>query len=327
MKARWQGFSSVLRVDIQDYLDCKRAVKKKFHTQEKSLRLFDRFLTDHSVKRADDIAPATIEQFLSSRPRHKSRSFNHLLSNIRCFFSWMVTQERLEQSPVKVRPQRTTEEQQPFLFDAIQAKRLLDLASALPDNSKAPDREPTYFLMFALMYALGLRVSEVCRLCRRDVDLSRNLLVIRQTKFSKDRLVPFGCSVSQSIHHFIDRTERRYGVLQPDDPVFSFCARRHVNPCTVSQTFHRLVTQHKFTIPAGVSNPRLHCLRHSFAVGTLLRWYKSGVDPNQRLIHLSTFLGHVDPVSTSWYLSITKELLEEASNRFERYATIAEVSR
>jgi integrase len=101
--------------------------------------------------------------------------------------------------------------------------------------------------------------------------------------------------------------------------VFSFSAGRAVSPGTVSQTFHRLVAN-RFDIRPGVAAPRLHCLRHSFAVGTLLRWYRAGVDPGVRLIHLSTFLGHVDPASTAWYLTITTELLDAANERFEQFA-------
>ena len=73
-------------------------------------------------------------------------------------------------------------------------------------------------------------------------------------------------------------------------------------------------------VPAGVSPPRLHSLRHSFAVGCLLRWYREGLDPAARLHQLSTFMGHVDPSSTQVYLTITPALLEEANRRFERFA-------
>jgi site-specific recombinase XerD len=174
------------------------------------------------------------------------------------------------------------------------------------------------------MYALGLRVGEVTRLCHKDVDRTRRLLVIRETKFGKDRLVPFGPRVGHRIAEYLTDKESKVGILGPDDPVFSFNAGRPINPGTISQTFHRLVTEHPFPAPAGVEGPRLHCLRHSFAVGTLLRWYRSGIDPSLRLIHLSTFLGHVNPMSTAWYLTITTELLDAASERFERYATIPE---
>lgn len=80
-------------------------------------------------------------------------------------------------------------------------------------------------------------------------------------------------------------------------------------------TFHKLVPKLGLSIPPGVANPRLHDLRRAFAVGTLLRWYREGIDPNRRLIHLSTFLGHVDPDSTSVYLTITEDLLREAEKR------------
>ena len=73
-------------------------------------------------------------------------------------------------------------------------------------------------------------------------------------------------------------------------------------------------------VPPGTASPRAHDLRHSFAVGTLLRWYRAGLDPAARLLPLSTFLGHVDPASTAVYLTITQELLQEANHRFEEYA-------
>jgi integrase len=72
-------------------------------------------------------------------------------------------------------------------------------------------------------------------------------------------------------------------------------------------------------LPAGVAPPRVHDLRHSFAVGALLRWYRDGGDPTSRLLHLSTFLGHVDPASTAVYLTITAELLQAAGERFGRF--------
>lgn len=320
MNTTWDGFSSILKDDIEKYLQDKRAVKRKFRTEESALRLLDRYLVGQGIGTLDAITPVLIEDFLVSRPRRRPRSYNHLLGVIRCFFAWMVVQQRLERSPVQVRPRRTTAQQQPFLFDPVRARRLLDLAACLPDRPKGPNRGATYYLAFALMYALGLRVGEVTRLCRKDIDLARQLLVIRETKFSKDRLVPFGPNVGDRIAGYLTNREIATGILQPDDPMFSFCGGRPVNPCTISQTFHHLVTRHPFPAPTGVERPRLHCLRHSFAVGTLLRWYRSGIDPGVRLIHLSTFLGHVNPMSTAWYLTITAELLDEANERFERYA-------
>lgn len=321
MSPQWGGFQSVLADDIRNYLHHKRALGRKFKTEESALRLFDRYLDEQHVATTAAITLPLVEAFLATRPRRKARSYNHLLGVVRGFFSWLVIQERLQHSPVRIPPKRTAKQPQPFLFNPAQAKRLLNLAASLPDRPKGPNRGETYYVIFALMYALGLRVGEVSRLCHRDVDLHRQLLMICKTKFAKDRLTPFGPRVGRLLAGYLAHKQNRRSVIQPDEPVFSFNGGRPVHPCTISQTFHHLVSRHPFEIPPGVSPPRLHCLRHSFAVGTLLRWYRAGIDPGQRLIHLSTFLGHANPESTSWYLTVTAELLDEANRRFEQYAT------
>ena len=320
MKPRWHGFESVLADDIRNYLQYKRGLGHKFETEEGGLRLFDRYLDEQHVAKVTAITLPLIEAFLATRPRRNARSYNHLLGVVRCFFGWLVVQERIQDSPVRIHPKRTIKQPQPFLFNPDQVKRLLGLAASLPDRPKGPNRGETYYVIFALMYALGLRVGEVSRLRRKEIDLNRKLLMICNTKFAKDRLVPFGPRLSRLLVDYLAQKETRSGGIQPDEPVFSFNGGRPVHPCTITQTFHHLVLQHPFERPPGVAPPRLHCLRHSFAVGTLLRWYRSGIDPGQRLIHLSTFLGHANPESTAWYLTITAELLDEANQRFEQFA-------
>ena len=178
-------------------------------------------------------------------------------------------------------------------------------------------------MIFALLYGLGLRVGEVSRLCRKDVDLEAQLLMIRQTKFGKDRLVPFGPRMAISMTAFLAHEESRYGPIAPDCPVFSFSKQKRtpIGTNTISSTFHKLLPTLHLAVPSGVAPPHLHCLRHSFAVGTLLRWYQEGIDPMSRLYDLSTFLGHVSPSSTAVYLTITAELLDCASDRFARFAS------
>jgi integrase len=102
--------------------------------------------------------------------------------------------------------------------------------------------------------------------------------------------------------------------------LFSFDGIKPVTFTAICGTFHRLCDQLKLPILSGASRPRVHDLRHSFAVGTLLRWYREGIDPSTRLLHLSTFLGHADPASTAVYLTITPQLLAQAGWRFERFA-------
>lgn len=173
-------------------------------------------------------------------------------------------------------------------------------------------------MIFALLYGLGLRVGEAVRLQLGDVDFQRDTLFVRETKFSKSRLVPLGPRLATRLRDYIEK--HHGGTSASDRPLFSFTKRGCICPETVSQTFHALVPKLGLVLPPGVSSPRLHDLRHAFAVGTLLRWYRQGIDPNCRLIHLSTFLGHVDPNSTAVYLTITEELLREADRRFRAFA-------
>jgi integrase len=210
----------------------------------------------------------------------------------------------------------------PFLFEPVQARRLLDAAGALPDNNRAPRRGATYRTMFALCYGLGLRAGEACGLLLRDVDTARELLVVRGGKFGKSRLVPHGPQIAALLARALER-RREDGALSGEEPLFTFDGLRTVHPGTASQTFRRLVLTLDLPFPDGVSPPTLHSLRHSFAVGCLLRWYRDGLDPAARLHQLSTFMGHVDPSSTAIYLTITPALLDEANRRFERYAAPA----
>jgi len=141
---------------------------------------------------------------------------------------------------------------------------------------------------------------------------------VRGGKFGKTRLVPHGPRIGELIAEQLAR--RRADGALGDAPLFSFDGRRCVHPGTASQVFHHLVTALEIAVPEGVSPPRLHDLRHSFAVGCLLRWYRQNLDPAARLHQLSTFMGHVDPVSTAVYLTITPTLLQEANRRFEAFA-------
>ena len=148
----------------------------------------------------------------------------------------IVRQQRLSQSPVQSRPRRATAAQVMFLFDRAQTQQLLKLAADLPDNNNGRNRGRMYSLIFALMYGLGLRVGEAARLCRQDVDLERNLLVIRETKFLKSRLVPFGPKLGMRLREYLQQQTEDAGVLPPNTPLFSFGPDRSqaINPGTIS---------------------------------------------------------------------------------------------
>jgi site-specific recombinase XerD len=298
----------------------KQALGLQLRTIESVIRLLDRFLVEQHVDTIEAITPDVIEAFLVSRHRTVPHSFNQLLGIVTRLFEWLIARDLVSRSPVQARPRRTTVSRLPFLFDPATARRLIDAAGALHDTRNTPRRGLTYRTIFALLYALGLRVGEVARLRMNDIDLTRQLLVVRETKFAKSRFVPFGPRVGELVADYLSRHSITEHPMIANRPVFSFRKSQPLSPCTISTVFHELVSQLALPIPDGTRPPCVHSLRHSFAVGTLLRWYREGADPQARLLRLSTFMGHVNPRSTAVYLTITSDLLTEASQRFERWA-------
>jgi integrase len=311
--------SESIELAVERFLVHKRALGRKYLGEQAELRLLLAFAREQGVVWLDELTPALLDDFLGSRPRSRPRSFNHLLGVISCLLDWAVNQQLLVVSPLRTRRRRGSADRIPFLFDPVQARRMLAAAGALPDNARAPQRGATYRTMFALCYGLGLRAGEVCGLCLGDVDVHRDLLIVRGGKFGKSRLVPHGPRVAALVDEQLERRHRG-GAVNAQEPLFTFDGKRHVHPGTATQTFHQLVVTLDLPVPDGVSPPTLHSLRHSFAVGCLLRWYREGLDPAARLHQLSTFMGHVAPSSTAVYLTITPALLEEANRRFERFA-------
>lgn len=313
MSRRNAELHSLLAEPITAFLQYKRALGCKFRTESAALHLLDGYVCDLRVTELDQLDNTMIDAFLASRPRTSARSYNHLVGVTRRFFDWAVLQRTIVHNPVAARPRRVTGHRIPYLFSLEDARHLLDVARDMESRSRAPYRGLVYETVFAILYGLGLRVGEVTRLLVGDVDFERSTLFIRDTKFNKSRLVPYGPRMGARLASYVDQ---RFGTNRdPEAPLFSFTKRGAIHECTISLTFHQLMPRLGLNIPSGVCAPRLHDLRHAFAVGTLLRWYQSGADPNTRLIQLSTFLGHSDPASTAVYLTITEELLREADQR------------
>lgn len=323
MRTTWNGFQSPLAEGIQAFLSYKRALGESFLTEEYALRALDAFLVQQQVCAIDDITSELIEAFLVSRPRKRPRSYNHLISVVRRLFNWMTKQHYLDSFPLHIQTRQVTSQMPPFLFTPAMAQELLACAGRLKDSRNTHLRGITYRTIFALLYGLGLRVGEVSRLCLSDLDLEQSLLTIRQTKFYKSRLVPFGPRMKELLEEYLEMRFKKYGPPLPEDFLFTFFGGRPINRHTIGMTFQSLISQLGLQVPEGVSPPRLHHLRHSFAVNTLLRWYRAGIDPGSRLLHLSTFMGHVNPTSTAVYLTITPDLLQEANLRFEQFAATA----
>lgn len=314
-------FRSFLGPDIEQFIAHKRSLARRYDVEEKTLTLLDAYLCKHSISSLAKLTPPVVDAFLLSRPRQHPRSYNHLRCTVGRLLSYLVDRGKLARSPLQSPPRRARYQRTPFIFDAAAAKRLLAVAKTLPGRSGYTASGDTYFALFAVLYGLGLRVGEACRLRLEDVDLGRQLLVIRETKFYKSRLVPFGPKLGALLAGHLRRRQTEItGVPAGDQPLFTLFRGRSINPSTISQVFHALIPRLRLTVPPGVSPPRLHDLRHAFAVGVLTRWYRAGLDPQGRLLTLSTFLGHVDVSSTAVYLTTTPELLDQANWRFRAFA-------
>ena len=320
MKPRDRGPRSILAGEIEQFIAYKRSLGRRYDVEEKALALFDDFLAIHGVADLTTLTPTLIDQFLRSRPRLRPRSYNHLRCTLARLFAWMVGQGRLAATPVQSPPQRSRYQRTPYIFDVANARRLLAVAEALPDKGGRVARGQTYYVLFAILYGLGLRVGEACQLRIEDIDFKQRLLTIRQTKFYKSRLVPFGPKLEALLKEYLRVKTQHFGHLLPEMPLFLGRCGRAIHPGTVSQTFHHLIPQLRLEIPPGVSPPRLHDLRHACATNALTRWYREGLDPQSRLLALATFLGHVDINSTAVYLTATPTLLDQACRRFEAFA-------
>ena len=170
--------------------------------------------------------------------------------------------------------------------------------------------------LLLFLYGTGVRIGEAIRLRLADVDLDNAVITIRGTKFYKSRLVPLGRDVVRLLRGYLTTPGRRN---QHYRPLFQTRQHQSVSHRLIENAFQRLRTIADVRRSDASSRPRLHDLRHTFAVHRLTEWYKTGADVQKLLPALSTYLGHVDLHSTQCYLTVTPELLAEANYRFQEY--------
>lgn len=206
---------------------------------------------------------------------------------------------------------------QPYLYTDEEIARLIRAAKKLPSPLRL--RAATYSTLFGLLAVTGMRVSEPIGLDRDDVDLSRGILTVRRTKFGKTRMLPLHGSTLEALRRYVERRDR----LFPKTRSFFVSERgTRLTVWSVRKTFVLLSRQVGLRGPDDSYGPRLHDLRHRFAVQTLLRWYRTDIDVERHLPELSTYLGHVHVADTYWYISAVPELLQLATLRLEQRGTL-----
>lgn len=319
----WTGYKSTLASHIENYLSVKRALGCKFISEARSLRLLDTWLAEQGAFDINLITDSMLQEFFNSRKRKNNRSYNHLLGVVRRLFEWLVNQQIIELSPLKLKPLSETRKELPYIFEPSMVRSIINETAKLTDSCQYQRRATTYQMIFTLLAVLGLRVSEVVRIKRNDVDLINDILLIRDSKFGKSRYVPLGIKVSSILEEYLESSRDCHPSILDNSRLFTWDGERSISTNTIRNIFReKLLKNLMIDVPDGTRQPCVHSLRHSFAVRTLLTWYRKGIDPMNKINHLSTFMGHVNPTSTAYYLTITSDLLEEANHRFESYTKL-----
>ena len=206
-------------------------------------------------------------------------------------------------------------------------EEILDLLTAAHTLGPAGSLRPfTYETLFGLMAATGVRVSEAVHLRDADVDLKCGMLTIRQTKFAKSRQLPIHPSTVKALARYRRQREKHLPTTADMPFLISSRGRRLGLPLGERQA-HRVFTGLRDGLGwinrGGHEAPRLHDLRHTFAVQRLVRWYADGVEVDQKMLALSTYMGHAEIFYTYWYLTAVPELMAIAAGRFEQFADLA----
>jgi integrase len=301
---------STLRGSLADYLTMRRALGYKLHRPEKLLAQFVDYLEKLGADRV------TVENAVAWARLPASGSVNWWASRLsvaRSFAAYLHTLDPANQvPPPDVLPYRT-HRVTPYLYSDQDIAALISAASSL----RFPLRVTTYQTLIGLLAVTGMRVGEAISLDRDDLDLDQGVLVVRTGKFGKSRELPLHTSTVRALRAYMHCRARLHPPPRTS-AVFVSSAGTRLLYCSVNWTFLKLVLRAGLQHRSASCRPRLHDLRHTFAVGTLLDWYRAGVDVQARLPLLSTYLGHVDPGATYWYLSAAPDLLALASGRLEK---------
>lgn len=200
----------------------------------------------------------------------------------------------------------------PYLYSEDEVHRLMAAAEKL----QSPLRRVTFATLVGLLWVSGMCIGEALRLDRDDVDLTRGILLVRGSKFGKSREVPVHQTTATALRAYARSRDQL--CLKPSSPAFFVSlAGTRLRYCNFHLTWLGLVREAGIEKRSAACRPRPHDLRHSFAVRTLIGWYQDGEHVEARLPQLSTYLGHIHPANTYWYLSAAPELLGLAAKRLE----------
>src|SRR5215213_4176696 len=304
-----------LQEAIEQYIKYKRSLGRRYDSTARRLRAFCNAMGDVDVA---DIQPDAVKSFIFGVG--PVTTYLHSKNTaVRSLFGYLLSRGYVSQSPLPAEIPKLPRQFIPHIYTLDELRRILEAAETQPQCCHLETH--TFRTLVLLLYGAALRLSEALRLTLADIDLDANVLTIRDTKFFKTRWVPISTDLRRALDTYLRiRTERKHPAA-PEAFLLLTSGSQPVSIQLAELSFKRLREI------AGVRRtdkcrygPRLHDLRHSFAVHRLIACYREGGDVGRLLLALSTFLGHADLLFTQRYLTLTPELLRLSSDRFEKYA-------
>jgi len=314
-------YESSLGELMRDHVERMQRRGYRYETQDVICRRFDRFL-----QQRPDLDGQPLEIMLEHYRGTKTTA-NHpaecerlarILNKALCHGNPSRLKRRLDYEAVK---QVTRSWRRPHIYSPEDIQRLLAIARTYP-SPRAPSRPTNLYTMLVLAYCAGLRIGEIARLTLGDVDMRVGTIAIRETKFFKSRILPLSPSAMEALREFLIHRREAGVSCSPDAGLFWHDQKnRYYCRATISDLLVAILRKAGLKPAKGKSGPRIHDLRHTFVVHRILEWYRQGVNPQEKLPYLATYLGHRDINSTLVYITVTQELLLEASERFRAFAS------
>jgi integrase len=315
------AFSGPLAKQFENFVTLMCTTGGKNTTLFRVIKRLDRFLL-HSQPQATSLTKPIVTAWFSTFSHLQTTSQQRYRTATFQFCKYLRRRDPATAMREDFEPLRRSGSFRPYIFSREEIAVLLKAARMLRPLTNDPLRPWSMELVIALLYSSGLRISEVVRLLVGDFETSTGSLIIRETKFSKTRLVPLSASTRRLVELYLKRRCNLGLSCTPDDPL-RCCPSNHP-PCLGSvQVALTTLIRDCGLKPARGHGPRIHDIRHGFAVQRVLEWYQEGKDVQALLPHLATYMGHRGLDSTQRYLSLTPAVLQEASLRFESFISTA----
>ncbi len=298
---------STLLASLEQYLALRRSLGFKLSSQESRLRAFVAYAEERNQHHIT--AKLAVEW---AEQQCGPRTWSSRLSTVRSFSRHVALTDPKTEIVLSgiFQPQRR---RRPFIYSDEQ---VADLLSAMPRLHPGSFRGVTYHYFFGLLASTGMRFSEAARLLREDADMDTGTLTIREAKFGKSRHIPLHRSTWDALRRYSDERDH-LPTRRASRFFFTGDRGRGLNHANPHFSFIFWTREARLRGAFETEGPRIHDLRHTFAVRTLLDWYRNGENVDLRIPELSTYLGHGKVADTYWYLSAHPDLLEQAKLRLD----------